>query len=112
MHKGKYLQTSSGTNLGPGHFVSLLESAAEKTAKVLGKPNNSFFLSALGNISPGETVMIGDDFAGISILYFLCSCFSRYMTNNPLVLLKIKKLYLINFKEYLSFFAKTIFTIM
>ena len=70
MHKGKYLQTSSGTNLGPGHFVSLLESAAEKTAEVLGKPNNSFFLSALGNISPDETVMIGDDFAGISILSF------------------------------------------
>ena len=69
MHKGKYLQTSSGTNLGPGHFVSLLESAAGKTAEVLGKPNNSFFLSALGNISPDEAVMIGDDFAGIYLFY-------------------------------------------
>ena len=42
-HKAKYVQTSTGLSLGPGPFVTALESATGQTAQVVGKPTKSFF---------------------------------------------------------------------
>ncbi|CAH1113301.1 unnamed protein product [Psylliodes chrysocephalus] len=61
IHAGKYYKQPDGLALGPGCFVKGLEYSAQCTAELVGKPNKSFFLSALNNIPPGEAVMIGDD---------------------------------------------------
>ncbi|XP_056631802.1 haloacid dehalogenase-like hydrolase domain-containing protein 2 [Diorhabda sublineata] len=62
IHAGKYYKRSDGLALGPGFFVKGLEYSAECTAEVVGKPNSSFFLSALGSQNkPEEAIMIGDD---------------------------------------------------
>ncbi|XP_025829645.1 haloacid dehalogenase-like hydrolase domain-containing protein 2 isoform X2 [Agrilus planipennis] len=60
IHAGKYYKRKDGLALGPGCFVKGLEYSAQCKAEVVGKPNTSFFLSALGDISPQEAVMIGD----------------------------------------------------
>lgn len=62
IHKGRYYSRGDGLALGPGPFVSALEFATGKKAKVLGKPEEAFFLSALEglNCKPHEVVMIGD----------------------------------------------------
>lgn len=62
IHKGRYYSRGDGLALGPGPFVSALEYATGKTAKVVGKPEQSFFLSALHGLDcmPQEVVMIGD----------------------------------------------------
>ncbi|CAH1979730.1 unnamed protein product [Acanthoscelides obtectus] len=61
IHAGKYYKRSDGLALGPGCFVKGLEYSAQCTAELVGKPNKTFFLSALGNIPPEDAVMIGDD---------------------------------------------------
>lgn len=63
IHKGRYFSRADGLALGPGPFVVGLEYATGKTATVIGKPQKSFFLSALQGLDcqPHETVMIGDD---------------------------------------------------
>nr|CAI5835733.1 unnamed protein product [Callosobruchus analis] len=61
IHAGKYYKRSDGLALGPGCFVKGLEYSAQCSAELVGKPNKSFFLSALGDIPPEEAVMIGDD---------------------------------------------------
>lgn len=62
VHKGRYYSQREGLALGPGPFVAALEFATGKTAKILGKPEKEFFLSALEDLDckPDEVVMIGD----------------------------------------------------
>ncbi|CAN7983538.1 unnamed protein product, partial [Ixodes hexagonus] len=63
IHKGRYYRTNSGLSLGPGPFVAALEYATDVTAKIVGKPEKSFFQSALKlmDTTPEDAVMIGDD---------------------------------------------------
>lgn len=60
IHAGKYYKRNDGLALGPGCFVKGLEYAAQCTAELVGKPNKTFFTSALNSISPENAVMIGD----------------------------------------------------
>jgi HAD superfamily hydrolase (TIGR01458 family) len=52
-----------GLSLDAGPFVVALEYAAERQARVFGKPAPDFFLAAVDSIgcAPGEAVMVGDD---------------------------------------------------
>ncbi|XP_015432660.1 PREDICTED: haloacid dehalogenase-like hydrolase domain-containing protein 2 [Dufourea novaeangliae] len=61
IHKGRYYKRPDGLALGPGAFISGLEYSANVKAEVVGKPTPEFFKAALGNLSPEEAVMIGDD---------------------------------------------------
>jgi len=68
-HKAKYISTSSGQlSLGPGPFVSALESAADVRAIVVGKPTRTFFQLVISSLDPpdnkesdGKIAIIGDD---------------------------------------------------
>lgn len=60
IHAGKYYKRSDGLALGPGCFVKGLEYAAQCKAELVGKPNATFFNSALGDIFPEDAIMIGD----------------------------------------------------
>lgn len=60
IHAGKYYARNDGLALGPGCFVKGLEYSAQCTAELVGKPNETFFKSALGDIAPEEAIMIGD----------------------------------------------------
>ncbi|XP_033725496.1 haloacid dehalogenase-like hydrolase domain-containing protein 2 [Pecten maximus] len=63
IHKARYYKRTDGLALGPGPFVTALEHATDTKAEVVGKPEKSFFLSAIEefNCQPEECVMIGDD---------------------------------------------------
>lgn len=61
IHAGKFYKREDGLALGPGCFVKGLEYAAQCKAELVGKPNETFFKSALGDIAPEEAIMIGDD---------------------------------------------------
>jgi len=69
INKSRYIQTKDGLSLGPGCFISGLEYSASTTAEVVGKPQKSFFLSALAKLNqlygktlkPEDVCMIGDD---------------------------------------------------
>ncbi|XP_064628671.1 haloacid dehalogenase-like hydrolase domain-containing protein 2 isoform X2 [Lineus longissimus] len=63
IHKARYYKTKTGLNLGPGLFVTGLESVTDKRAEVVGKPEKTFFLEALRDLDckPENTIMIGDD---------------------------------------------------
>ncbi|GJQ76409.1 hypothetical protein Trydic_g2125 [Trypoxylus dichotomus] len=61
IHAGRYYKREDGLALGPGCFVKGLEYSAKCKAELVGKPNPTFFKSALGDIKPEEAVMIGDD---------------------------------------------------
>ncbi|XP_068218808.1 haloacid dehalogenase-like hydrolase domain-containing protein 2 [Palaemon carinicauda] len=63
IHKARYYKRSDGLALGPGAFVSALEYSSGCKAEVVGKPESSFFLSALEDMKcpASEAVMIGDD---------------------------------------------------
>ena len=63
LQKGLYWFSSDGMFLDCGAFVTLLEAAAGKTAKVMGKPSETFFKIALESLqlSPSEAVVVGDD---------------------------------------------------
>lgn len=62
VHKARYYKRPDGLALGPGPFVEALEYASGKKADVIGKPERSFFQSALDvlGVSAEETAMIGD----------------------------------------------------
>lgn len=60
IHAGRYYKRSDGLALGPGMFLKGLEYAAGCEATIVGKPNKTFFLSAIGDFKPEECVMIGD----------------------------------------------------
>ena len=65
IHRAKYLRDSSddGLSLGPGGFVTALETASGcAPAMVMGKPSAAFFASAMwDDVSPAHVCMIGDD---------------------------------------------------
>ncbi|XP_043792220.1 haloacid dehalogenase-like hydrolase domain-containing protein 2 isoform X2 [Apis laboriosa] len=61
IQKARYYKRSDGLALGPGAFVAGLEYSANVKAEVIGKPTAEFFKAALGNVSPEEAIMIGDD---------------------------------------------------
>ena len=63
LQKGLYWFSSEGMFLDCGAFVTLLEAAAGKTAKVMGKPSETFFRLALESLqrSPSEVIVVGDD---------------------------------------------------
>ncbi len=63
LQKNLYWFSSEGMFLDCGAFVTLLESAANKTAEVMGKPSETFFKIALESlqVSPNEAVVVGDD---------------------------------------------------
>lgn len=61
IHAGRYYKREDGLALGPGCFVKGLEYSAKCKAELVGKPNPTFFKSALGDLKPEEAVMIGDD---------------------------------------------------
>lgn len=63
IHKARYFKRKDGLALGPGPFVSALEYASDVKALVVGKPEKTFFHSAIDGFDckPEECVMIGDD---------------------------------------------------
>ncbi|KAK5639879.1 hypothetical protein RI129_010690 [Pyrocoelia pectoralis] len=61
IHAAKYYKREDGLALGPGCFVKGLEYSAQCKAELVGKPNPIFFKSAIGDILPEESIMIGDD---------------------------------------------------
>ena len=63
LQKGLYWFSSEGMFLDCGAFVTLLETAAGKTASVMGKPSETFFKIALDSLqlSPNEAIVVGDD---------------------------------------------------
>ena len=64
MHRANYIRVDDGElSLGPGAFIAALEAATGITAKVIGKPNPSFFNAGLSNlgVKAEESIMIGDD---------------------------------------------------
>jgi len=69
IHKARYMMTKSGLAVGPGCFVSGLEYSADVKAEVVGKPEASFFSSALSTLNMKfdtqlglqDLCMIGDD---------------------------------------------------
>ncbi|KAF9792630.1 HAD-like domain-containing protein [Thelephora terrestris] len=68
-HKAKYISTSSNQlSLGPGPFVSALESAADVQAIVVGKPTRTFFELVISSLElsdnpemTGKIAVVGDD---------------------------------------------------
>ena len=68
-HKAKYISDSSNQlSLGPGPFVSALESAADVQATVVGKPTRAFFQLVISSLDlpenpgmGGKIAVIGDD---------------------------------------------------
>ncbi|KAF5295498.1 hypothetical protein FQR65_LT10486 [Abscondita terminalis] len=61
IHAGKYYKREDGLALGPGCFVKGLEYSTQSKAELVGKPNPTFFESALAGTLPEQGVMIGDD---------------------------------------------------
>ena len=63
LQKGLYWFSSEGMFLDCGAFVTLLETAAGKTARVMGKPSETFFKIALDSLqlSANEVIVVGDD---------------------------------------------------
>ena len=63
LQKNLYWFSSEGMFLDCGAFVTLLETAAGTTAKVMGKPSETFFKIALESLqlSPDEAIVVGDD---------------------------------------------------
>ncbi|KAH9483333.1 Haloacid dehalogenase-like hydrolase domain-containing protein 2 [Psilocybe cubensis] len=53
-HKAKYIQTDDGLSLGPGPFVTALETATGVTAHVVGKPSKAFFNMVIDDIKLSE----------------------------------------------------------
>ena len=63
LQKNRYWRTGNGLSLDAGPFVVALEYASGKTATVVGKPEESFFRSALADmgLDAGRVAMVGDD---------------------------------------------------
>ncbi|KZV79552.1 hypothetical protein EXIGLDRAFT_734841 [Exidia glandulosa HHB12029] len=69
-HRARYIRTEDGgLSLGPGGFVSALETASGLQAHVIGKPSRSFFELALSSLASdgisreewGQVAVVGDD---------------------------------------------------
>lgn len=63
IHKARYYRTRDDLALGPGPFVTALEFATGTKALIVGKPERTFFTTALQHLKtrPEDAVMIGDD---------------------------------------------------
>ena len=63
LHKGKFYKVDTGLRLDAGGFVAALEFTTGTVAKIVGKPNKSFFQCALDELklAPEDVVMLGDD---------------------------------------------------
>ena len=63
LQKSLFWFSPEGIFLDCGAFVTLLEAAASKTAKIMGKPSETFFKIALDSLqlSPSGVVVVGDD---------------------------------------------------
>ncbi len=63
LQKSPYWFSPEGIFLDCGAFVTLLETASGKTAKVMGKPSETFFRIALDSLqlSQSEAIVVGDD---------------------------------------------------
>ena len=63
LQKSLFWFSPEGIFLDCGAFVTLLEAAASKTAKIMGKPSETFFKIALDSLqlSPSDVVVVGDD---------------------------------------------------
>ena len=63
LQKSPYWVSPEGILLDCGAFVTLLEYASNKTAKIIGKPSELFFNIALDSLqlSPSDVIMVGDD---------------------------------------------------
>ena len=63
LQKNRYWSTGGSLSLDAGPFVTALEYAAGKRARVVGKPEKCFFELALQEmeLEPGEVAMVGDD---------------------------------------------------
>ncbi|XP_071537931.1 haloacid dehalogenase-like hydrolase domain-containing protein 2 [Panulirus ornatus] len=63
IHKARYYKRKDGLALGPGAFVAALEYSSGCKAEAVGKPEATFFQTAVDDLgcSALETVMIGDD---------------------------------------------------
>ncbi|KAJ1775646.1 hypothetical protein LPJ77_003922 [Coemansia sp. RSA 2523] len=66
IHRARYFASSEKQlSLGPGPFVTALESATDKTAELVGKPARAFYQLALADMGllsdPGSVAMVGDD---------------------------------------------------
>ena len=63
LHKGRYFQTQNGLTIDSGAFVAALEHATQTKAKVVGKPEATFFeLATLGfDCEAHQIAMVGDD---------------------------------------------------
>lgn len=63
LHKGRYWVTADGMTMDIGCYVAGLEYVTGKTAAIVGKPSQSFFLAAIANLGvrPDECLMVGDD---------------------------------------------------
>lgn len=59
----RYWRAEDGLRLDAGAFVRALEYASGRTAVVVGKPDPTFYATAVGalGLEPGEVVMVGDD---------------------------------------------------
>ncbi len=63
LEKDRYWMAQDGLALSAGPFVSALEFATGKTARIVGKPSRTFFDLARGTmgLSAKDVIMIGDD---------------------------------------------------
>ncbi len=63
VHKNRFWQTDEGLKMDIGAFVAALEYAANKQARIFGKPSPDFFMTALSDMGlpPEEVAIVGDD---------------------------------------------------
>jgi HAD superfamily hydrolase (TIGR01458 family) len=63
LQRNRYWETAEGLSLDAGPFVAALEYATGREAEVVGKPSDSFFELALGDlgVSANRAAMVGDD---------------------------------------------------
>lgn len=69
-HKANYIQTEVpfGLSLGPGPFVTALETAAGVEAHVIGKPTRLFFQTVIDNFYDSAELEREDGYTGIAVI--------------------------------------------
>jgi len=66
MHKNRYWVAADGLTLDLGAFISALEYASNRSATIIGKPDENLFKLAVRswNVSKNKIYVVGDDFDG------------------------------------------------